>query len=617
MGRLISTSPRRNGAGRHSPRRSGAVVSTKIQNRSTADTWDLRDLLADPEKEYMTLTTELDARVARFEKLRDILKPDLSIESFLDALGQAESIARIMQRLGAYAYLWFAENTKHQVARSFKAKVEEFQAGLANRMLFFDLWWQQLDEADAGRLLEASADYHYHLESLRHFKAHTLSEPEEKILNVKSVTGRQAVVGLYEILTSGLSYRLRLGGKLRILNREELSTYVRDPDARLREAAYKELYRVFADNADVLSEMYKTLVMDWRQEHLGLRHHQSPMSVRNLMNDVPEESVETLLSVCARNAGIFQDYFKLKGRLCRIKTMNRYHIYAPLQETRKRYSFAAAAARVLDAYRSFSPRMADLAAKVLAERHVDSPIRAGKIGGAFCYSALPGLTPYVLLNFNGDVRDVATLAHELGHAVHGMLAADHSVFTFHSTLPLAETASVFGERILSDALMTAEREKAVKRSLLVRQLDDVYATVMRQAYFVRFERRAHQLIGEGGTLDDLCALYLEELRQQFGRAVVVPDEFRWEWLSIPHLFASPFYCYAYSFGNLLVLALYGLYKMQGESFVPRYLNLLAAGGSRAPEALLKDLGVDIRSEAFWQAGFDTISGMVEELEATA
>ena len=581
------------------------------------ETWDLRDLLADPERGYAALTKEIDARAQRFEQLRDILTPDLPIERFMEALEQAEFIARLMQRLGAYAYLWFSENTKHQAARSFKARVEDFQAGLANRMLFFDLWWQHLDEANAGRLLAASGDYRYHLESLRRFRAHTLSEPEEKILNVKSVTGRQAVVGLYEILTSGLSYRLRLKKKTRTMNREQLTRYVRDPDGRIREAAYKELYRVFSDNADVLGEMYKTLVIDWRQEHLGLRHHQSPISVRNLMNDIPEESVETLLNVCANNAVIFQDYFKLKGRLCRIKRMNRYHLYAPLQETRKRYSFAAAAALVLDAYGNFSPRLADLAAKVLAERHVDGPVRPGKIGGAFCYSVLPGLTPYVLLNFNGDVRDVATLAHELGHAVHGMLAADHSVFTFHSTLPLAETASVFVERILSDALMTAERNLAVKRSLLVRQLDDVYATVIRQAYFVRFERQAHRIIGEGGTLDDLCGIYLEDLRQQFGRAVGVPDEFRWEWLSIPHLFASPFYCYAYSFGNLLVLALYGLYKMQGESFVPRYLNLLAAGGSSAPEALLKDLGVDIRSEAFWQAGFDTIRSMVEELEATA
>jgi oligoendopeptidase F len=582
-----------------------------------SETWTLRDLLENPVGDLETLAKDVDGQVQRFEGWREKLSPEMPSEAFVEALHLAEAITRTTSKLGAYAYLWFSENTKRQAARAFKAKVEELQAGLANRMLFFDLWWQKLDDANAGRLLAASGDYRYHLESLRRFKPHILSEPEEKIINVKSVTGRQAVMGLYDILTSGLTYTLKAGGRARKLTREELMAYVRDPDARVREAAYRELYRVFADNADVLGEMFKTLVTDWKQEHLGLRRHRSPIAVRNLMNDVPEEAVEVLLDVCARNAGVFQRYFKLKARLCRIKNMSRYHIYAPFRETRKRYAFGTASAMVLDAYRGFSPRLAELAGRVLQERHVDAAIRPGKLGGAYCYSVLPGHTPYVLLNHKGDVRDVATLAHELGHAIHGLLAADHSVFTFHATLPLAETASVFGERILSDALMAGERDKTVKRGLLVRQLDDAYATILRQAYFVRFEREAHRIFGEGGTMDDLCGVYLAELRRQFGRAVAVPDEFRWEWLTIPHLFASPFYCYAYSFGNLLVLALYGLYKAQGESFVPRYLNLLSAGGSRAPEALLKDLGVDIRSEAFWQQGFETIRGMVRELEDMA
>jgi len=587
----------------------------KRRGSRPAETWNLRDLLEHPVKGLEPLTKDLDQQVHRFEGLRETLSPAMAGEAFVDALDLAEGITRSLSKLSAYAYLWFSEDTKHQGARAFKAKVDELQASLANRMLFFDLWWQKLDDANAAPLLAASGDYRYHLESLRRFKAHTLSEPEEKIINVKSVTGRQAVMGLYDILTSGLTYTLKVRGKARKLNREELTVFVRDPDARVREAAYRELYRVYAQHADVLGEMYKTLVTDWKQEHLGLRHHRSPIAVRNLMNDVPEDAVEVLLDVCARNAGIFQDYFKLKARLCRIKKMSRYHIYAPFRETRKRFPFAAASKMVLDAYRGFSPRLAELAGRVLDERHVDAAIRPGKIGGAYCYSVIPGHTPYVLLNYKGDVRDMATLAHELGHAVHGMLAADHSVFTFHATLPLAETASVFGERILSDALMAEERNAAVKRGLLVRQLDDVYATILRQAYFVRFEREAHRIFGEGGTMDDLCGVYLAELRRQFGRAVAVPDEFRWEWLSIPHLFASPFYCYAYSFGNLLVLALYGLYKAQGESFVPRYLNLLSAGGSHSPESLLKDLGVDIRSEAFWQTGFDTIRGMVRQLES--
>ena len=579
--------------------------------------WHLGDLLRDPPRDLERLRKEVGGQVRRFEEFRGRLSPEIPSDTFLEALRLADTIARTTSRLGAYAYLWFSENTKDQQARSFKAIVEELQAELANHMLFFDLWWQKLDDANAGRLLARSGDYAYHLESLRRFREHALSEPEEKIVNVKSVTGRQAVVGLYEILTSGLSYQLKVRGRVRTLTREDLMVYVRDPDARVREAAYRELFRVYAANADVIGDIYKTLVLDWKQENLGLRKHRSPIGVRNLSNDIPEDAVEALLNVCAANAGVFRDYFKLKARLCRIRKMSRYHIYARFQESDKRYAFAKGSKMVLDAYRGFSPRLADLAGRVFDERHVDAAVRPGKVGGAYCYSVLPQMTPYVLLNFKGDVRDIATLAHELGHAVHGMLAADHSVFTFHSTLPLAETASVFGERILSDALMAAERDKVVKQGLLIRQLDDVYATILRQAYFVRFEREAHRIIGDGGTMDDLCGVYLSELRQQFGRAVVIPNEFRWEWLTVPHLFASPFYCYAYSFGNLLVLALYGLYKAQGASFVPRYLDLLAAGGSRSPELLLKDFGVDIRSEAFWQTGFATIKGMVRELEATA
>jgi oligoendopeptidase F len=296
--------------------------------------------------------------------------------------------------------------------------------------------------------------------------------------------------------------------------------------------------------------------------------------------------------------------------------MSRYHLYAPHRTETKTYNYADAVTMVLDAYRGFSPRLADLAQQVLTEKHIDAPTRPGKIGGAYCYSVVPGLTPYVLLNYTGDARDIATMAHELGHAVHGMMAAHHSVFTFHSTLPLAETASVFGERILSDALMRQESNKKVRQGLLLGQLDDIYATVLRQAYFVRFEKNAHQMISEGATGDQLANTYLAELRQQFGKAVKVPDEFQWEWLTIPHIFASPFYCYAYSFGNLLVLALYRKYQAEGAAFIPKYLDLLATGGSEPPATILRKVDVDMTSEAFWQSGFDTIREMVGQLEST-
>ena len=595
-----------------------ASRSTRKSPRTAIpDQWDLTDLVKDPVHQLEAHLSAIDTHVKTIESSRDTLDPTLSGKDFTSILDVSESVAQIASRLGAYAYLWFSENTKDGKARSFKANVEERLTALQNRLLFFELWWQSIDEKNAARLLDGSGDVRYHLETIRRYKPHTLTEPEEKIINLKNVTGRSAVNTLYDVVTNGLTFTMKVGGnKKKVLNREGLMTYVRSPKGAVREAAYQELYRVFSAQRDVLGEIYKTLVNDWKSENLSLRRFTSPIAARNLGNDVPDTAVDVLLSVCAENADLFQQYFKLKARICRIKSMSRYHVYAPHRTDVKRYRYADAVNMVLEAYRGFSPRMADLAQQVFTDRHIDAPTRPGKLGGAYCYSVVPGLTPYVLLNYTGDARDIATMAHELGHAVHGMLAAHHSVFTFHSTLPLAETASVFGERILSDALMQQESNKKIRQGLLLSQLDDIYATVLRQAYFVRFERIAHQMIAEGATGDQLAQTYLSELRQQFGKAVSVPDEFQWEWLTIPHLYASPFYCYAYSFGNLLVLALYRTYQQEGPAFIPKYLDLLATGGSMSPESILASMNVDITSKAFWQSGFATIGDMIRQLEAT-
>jgi oligoendopeptidase F len=579
--------------------------------------WDLSGLLRHPARDSEQLLKQLDQQVSQVEARRPALAPGMAVETFRELLQLLEETASVSAKLSAYAYLWFSENTKQPEARAFKTRVEERLAGFQNRVLFFDLWWQSVDEANAARLLAASGDLRYHLETIRRFKPHTLSEPEEKLINLKNTTGRSAVNTLYDLLTNGLTFTLTIGGRRKTLTREQLSAYVRSPKAGVREAAYKELHRVFGGQHDMLGEMYSTLVSDWKNENLTLRKFSEPVAARNLSNDVPDEAVTALLSACANNTGVFQEYFRLKARLCGIRRMNRYHIYAPHPADRGRYRYQDAVRMVLDAYRGFSPDLADMVRRVIDERHLDARMRPGKLSGAYCYSVLPGLTPYVLLNYTGEARDVATLAHELGHAAHGMLAADHSVFTFHATLPLAETASVFGERILSDALLAQEARKSVKQGLLIGQLDDIYATVVRQAYFVLFEKTAHDMVAKGATAKDLSAVYLDTLHRQFGRAVPVPDEFRWEWLSIPHIFGSPFYCYAYSFGNLLVLALYRQYRRQGQAFVPQYLKLLAAGGSKSPEAILSEVGVDIRSASFWQSGFDTIAEMVAELERTA
>jgi len=573
-------------------------------------------LAEDPVQRLETLVGEIESKVAQFESARAQLSPTMETSIFHPLLRLSEDIAAASSRISAYAYLWFSENTKHLAARSFKTKVEEKLTALHNRLVFFDLWWQSVDEHNARRLMTGTGTLRYHLATIRRFQPHTLSEPEEKIVNIKNITGRSAVHSLYDVVTNAFTFTLTVNGKRKTMTREELTSYLRHTQGRLREAAYRELYRVYAEQHDLLGEIYKTLVNDWKAENLQLRRFSSPIATRNLGNDIPDDAVASLLRVCQRNAGIFQDYFRIKARLCKIKPMSRYHIYAPHRTEQKSYRYQDAVRMVLNAYRGFSPQLAELAERVVLERHVDSRTRPGKIGGAYCYSVVPGMTPYVLLNFTGEARDIATLAHELGHAVHGMLAARHSMFTFHSTLPLAETASVFGERILSDALMNQERDSKVRQGLLLNQLDDIYATVLRQAYFVQFENQAHEMIAQGATVKDLARTYLADVRQQFGKGIRVPDEFQWEWLTIPHIFASPFYCYAYSFGNLLVLALYRMYQKEGAAFVPKYLDLLSTGGSESPKTILAKVGVDMASEDFWQSGFDTIREMIHQLEQT-
>ncbi|MFO0773052.1 MAG: M3 family oligoendopeptidase [Nitrospiraceae bacterium] len=594
-----------------------AAAPARRRLRAYADRWNLTDLLPHGIKDFQPTLADLERRVSEFEASRTRLSATMAPAEFLALLDQEEQISRLSSTLGAHSYLWYSENTAHAPSRSHKALVEERLTGIHNRLLFFDLWWQSLDEPTAQRFIDAAPRYRYHLETIRRFTPHTLSEAEEKVLNVKNTTGRTAITTLYDLVTNGLSFTLTVKGKKKTMTREELSSYVRCPNSKLREAAYNEMHRVFGGHRDTLGEMYKALVTDWKAEQVGLRHFDSPIHSRNVQNDIPDEAVGALLDACLKNATLFQRYFKVKAKVCGIHDMSRYHIYAPFRGTEKAYAYQDAVKLVLDSYRGFSPKLADLAEQVFAERHVHATTQPGKVGGAYCYSITPGTTPYVLLNYTGDARDIATMAHELGHAVHGMLAAEHPVFTFHSTLPLAETASVFGERILSDALLQQERNTKVKQGILLGQLDDIYATVMRQAYFVQFERTAHEAIANGATVEDLSQTYGKLLKQQFGKAVRVPDAFNWEWITIPHIYHTPFYCYAYSFGNLLVLALYGMYRQQGEAFVPKYLQMLATGGSQSPTAILESMGVDMRAPSFWQAGFDMVKEMVDELERTA
>jgi oligoendopeptidase F len=581
----------------------------------TQSPWSLSDLFpAQDSPEMKAGFDELDNKVIEFEAMRPSLSPEMPVAAFLKDIELLEAISRLANRIADFAYLSFSADTQDQVIQAFQSDMESRMAVIANRTLFFSLWWKSLEETAAERLMDASGDYRYWLEEMRHFKPHTLTELEEKVINIKDVTGAMAIINLYNTLTNRYVFHLEVDGEIKELTRGEIMVFARSYDPALRAAAYQELYRVYGQDGAILGQMYQTLVRDWHNENLDMRHFTNPLAVRNLGNDIPDDVVDTLLGVCQDNTSVFQRFFSLKAHWLGLERLRRYDIYAPVVNTDKKYDFGQAAEMVFDAFQLFEPRVANLARRVLDQNHLDSEVRRGKISGAFCSTVAPDVTPWVLVNYQGKPDDVATLAHELGHAVHSQLAAEHSLFTFHSSLPLAETASTFGEMMLVDRLLATESDASVRQTMLFRQVDDAYATVMRQAQFALFERQAHDMVQQGATVDDLSSAYLDNLRHQFGDAVEVSEEFRWEWVSIPHIYHTPFYVYAYTFGQLLVLSLYQQFKTEGEAFKPRYIRLLSAGGSKSPEKILSEAGVNMHDTSFWQGGFDVIRGLIEQLE---
>ena len=555
--------------------------------------WSLEDLPFNSPQALDTAQSQLESMVVDLEKHREELSADLPAEEFLKLLQIQEKIYELGVRLGAFAYLSYAEDTQNPATLSLQGKIDQLLTVVFNRLMFFSLWFKALSDQEAGKFMAISGDLRYYLESLRRYKPYTLSEPEEKIINIKDLNGSQALVQVYEIITNAFSFHLTIDGQEEVLTRDGLSKYFHNPSPEVRLAAYSELYRVYGENKTVLAQIYAYLVRDLRAEAIDLRSYKSPIAVRNLGNDLPDAVVDTLLEVCRKNTGIFKRYFKFKARKLGLERLRRCDIYAPIARSEKTYEFDSAVNLVLDTFHTFSPVMEQAARNVLDRAHLDAEIRPGKRGGAFCYSVTPMLIPWVLTNYTGNLRDVTTLAHELGHAIHAILAADHSVHTFHASLPLAETASVFAEMLVTDRLLKEETEPSVQQDLLMSMLDNAYATVQRQAFIAIFEREAHDLIASGNTSEELAARYLSMLDEQFKDAVEVPQDFGWEWLTIPHIYQSPFYTYAYSFGQLLVLALYQQYLKDGEEFIPRYIKLLSYGGSAEPGKILSEAGIEI------------------------
>jgi oligoendopeptidase F len=585
------------------------------ENTYTQSVWSLTDIFKDfDDPKIEEAYQAVEQHVTKFETYRDQLKPDISEDLFTSIITDYEKLVRLMSRLGGFPQLAFAEDTQDQKAQAAVARVEQFQAEMANKTIFFSLWWKALDEENAQRLQAAAGDFRYWLEAMRNFKDFTLSEPEEKIINIKDVTGVTALNMLYDSITNRYAFKVKVDGEEKELTRGELMALVRESDPDLRARAYQELFRVYEADAPILGQIYQAVVRDWRNENINLRGFKSPISVRNLVNDIPDEVVEILLDVTRQNAKHFQRFFRLKAKRIGMEKLRRYDIYAPVAKSDKKYGFNQAADIVLESFNEFDPKFANLAKRIFDAGHIDSEVRKGKMSGAFCATITPDLTPWVLVNYQGRPDDVATLAHELGHGIHSLMAEDHTALTQHACLPLAETASTFGEMMLVDKLLAQETNEAVRRDLLYRQMDDAFATILRQNYFSMFEQTAHSMIAKGAQVNEIADAYMKNLKSEFGDAVEISDEFRWEWIMIPHFYGVPFYVYAYAFGQLLVLSLYKQFQEEGDAFKPRYIKILSAGGSIAPIQLLANAGIDVTTAEFWQGGYDVIDDMVTKLE---
>ena len=578
--------------------------------------WNLDELVKNPTRSTIDKKlTEIEKNTKKITSVKKNLRPNITSTKFLKLLSGIEHIAEKSSMIGGYSSLRYSENTQSDEATSLLMRISKFNSEMENKLLFFDLWWKkQIDERNAKRLIKSAGQFSEYLKFKRLLAKYSLSEPEEKIINTLDVTGASALVKLYDKITNAFVYVVTVDGKKKTMSREQLTTLVRNKKAKIRESAYKSLFSKYNENKGVTGEIYQNIVQNWRDEGIGMRGFSSPIMIRNVSNDIDNKTIKTLLDVCKKNTKVFQNYFLQKAKLLGMKKLRRYDLYAPRKSKikEKTYSYDKSIKLVLESLSKFSPILSGYANNVFGQNHVDSSLRLGKTSGAFCSTPSTKISPYVLVNFTGKTRDVFTLAHEIGHAIHSISASGKSILVSEAPLPLAETASTFSELLLYDNLseMVNDEEKKI---MLSEKIDDFYATVGRQSFFTLFEISAHEQIANSTTVDEISKTYLNNLKEQFGNSVKISEDFGIEWSCIPHFHHAPFYCYAYAFGNLLSLSLFQRYKKEGKSFAPTYIEILAAGGSKKPENLLNDFGIDITKISFWQDGFDYIQNQVKEL----
>jgi len=585
----------------------------------TTVAWNLGDLFAsidDPRIEQALDSSLARAKAFGAKYRSKIDSPDLTAQTLVEAISEYEDLIQELVKPASFAGLTFSADTSKPEHGALMQHVQERQTEISLELMFFELELMAAAPEIINRLLDAPtlARYRHFIIASRLFREHRLSEPEEKILEEKANTGARAFDRLFDETISAMEFVVTIEGEEKVMTEPEVLALLRDPRREVRKVAAESFTKGLLDDGRLLTFIFNTLVYDKSVDD-RLRRYAYPEQARNLANELEPETVETVMKTCHDNYSLVARYYRIKREILGYDKLTHYDRYAPLFEAKAKYTWDQARETVLDSFGRFSRVMAETAGKFFENGWVDAAPRKGKRGGAFCSYTTTDLHPYVLLTYLNKVDDVMTLGHELGHGVHAYLARPQGYLNFSSVLPVAELASTFGEMLVFQNI-SQKLSLDDKLALYAEKIESIFATVFRQAAMYKFEQELHRARRERGemTSDQIGDIWQRCIQEMFQDSVELGEDHKHWWSYIGHFVGSPFYVYAYSFGELLVMALYSMYRQQGESFVPKFIEMLSTGGACSPQELLGKVGIDIKSPEFWQGGVDVIGQLVGDFE---
>ncbi len=580
--------------------------------------WNLSDLYAsvsDPALDA-DLDTALRLASALAATYRDRVA-SLDGTTLAAMLRDYEAALAVTYRPQMFANLALSTEALDEPTRALHSKVGERSNGVFNQLRFVDLELGRapIEVCDRWLADPALASYRHHLARARDAAPHSLPSPVEEALSTKDLTGRRAWTQLYDELLAAWRFTVEVNGEPRTLTLADARSLREDPDREVRRRATVALQDQLAQSAPTLGFIINTLYQDHRLEN-GLRGHADPVAPTMIDDELSRPVLDALMTAVEAHYPVAQRYFRWKAASLGLPVLEGHDVLAPQAHGDREASWETARSEVLRAFEDLDPGVAELAGRFFTEGRIDAEPRQGKRDGAFCAGMIPGVAPRVLVNHHGRIRDVFTLAHELGHGVHFALAGKQSLLNYWPTSPMAETASVFGELVLGRNLLAHETDPAARNAMRASRVEDALGTIHRQVAFTRYELRVHEARAEGVVpVEDISAIWTGEMDRLYGDSVRRTERDRFGWGAIPHLVHYRFYCYSYAFGQLLVFALYDLWEREGAAFVPKYLRLLESGGRDRPEALLSELGLDVRDPAFWSRGLAVVTRMVDDLVA--